>query len=122
MGAISFIPFFKEIKLSQKFDIERIYFGSVSKLVQHTHSILSIAKVFKKLWIENLSCSIGDDLSVNIVRGDLNVDWKFENCNHKLYFRITAFVLKDSSGEENDFPSAPVFYTRVEKERRIFLC
>lgn len=107
--------FTKKINLCQKFDVKVIYFGFKPELVHHLSSILSFAKIFKELGIQNMVCSICNNLSINIVTDNLYVNRKFKNCLHGINIWITVFVLKDSSGLEIYQPNSPVFFTWVKK-------
>jgi len=110
------IPFSEEVYFCQKFDIKCSDLCDISEFFQDFASILSRAKIFKQTWIENRIGRIGHKLSVNIVSFDLNVDRKFDNCFHKfkIYKLLMPFVLKDSSGEENNLPRLPDRITWVK--------
>lgn len=98
----------EKIKFGQKFDRNIVTLCGLSKLTNRLSLILSIAKIFQKIGIENLISRIGNQFSINIVRLNLNIDRKFDNCNHNfLVFKVSAFVLKDSSGDENIHPERP---------------
>lgn len=106
----------EKIKLCQKFDGNAVTFCGLSKLLHRLTLILSIAKIPKKIGIENLIGCICDKLPVNIVRFDLNIDRKFDYCNHNfIVLKVSAFVLKDSSGVEKDSPERPSLITGVRE-------
>jgi len=106
-------PVFEKINLSQQFDFGIGYLGSVSKLFQNTGTILGIAKKVKEVRIEDSICSLSDQTSVNVVRVDLNVDWKFENSLHKLKLKVAVFVLKELVREVNTTTEQPSLFTWV---------
>lgn len=99
---------------SQKFDFKSLSRSDLSDLSQKLLTKLSIAKKFEHLREKKLIGRITNSLSVNIVRDNLNVDWNLKDGFHKFKVLSSAFVLKDSSGEEKYLPSTPVLDTRVK--------
>lgn len=107
----------EKIKFCQYFDGNSGTFCRLSKLLHRLSFILSIAKILKKIGIENLIGCICNKLSVDIVRLDLNIDRKFDYCNHKfIVLKVSAFVLKDSSGVEKDTTRASQSYITGVRE------
>lgn len=101
-------PFTEEVDFGQQFDIERVNIGCISELLQDTAAVLSRAKILKQTWIEDSFCRLCNLPSVNVVRLNLDVDRKFNDCLHKInYLVFKPFVLKDSSGVENNHPRLP---------------
>ena len=70
------------------------------------------SKVFLYKWKDNCSHTICQDRPVDILRVDLQIKWKFDNSFHKMKMLswLTAFVLKDSSGELNNSRAAQIIH------------
>jgi len=111
-------PISEEVYFCQQFDIKGGDFCFLSELFQDLRSVLSIAKISNQARIQNLIGCIRNHLSVNIVSFNLNVDWKLNDCFHnfsKFKLLLLPFVLKDSSGVENNHPRLPVCFTWVKE-------
>lgn len=73
--------------------------------------------VFDQLRYHYLLSQPGNFGTVHVIGLNLQIDRDFQDSNHSLYIvkRISAFVLKDSSGMEKFQPSGPGQFIRVQE-------
>ena len=121
---MSLIPFSEKIEFSQQFDIKIVDREFCLELSQDRRPKSCFCKIVNYQRIQqrlNIICHL---LSVYVVSLYLNIDRQFKYCSH--FIKIiwySAFVLKDSSGEEKHLPSAPVSFTRVKvNDLNLSLC
>jgi len=81
----------EKIHLGQKFDIEVGKLCGFFDISQNLGPDGGRADILDQSWVENLGRRIAHNLPINIVRQDLNIDRKLQNCFHKLRFKIFCF-------------------------------
>lgn len=116
-------PVFEKINFGQQLDIKVGQFCFIPKLFQEVGTILSIAKILNQRRIQESRCCITDYLPINVVRRDLNIDWKLNNCYHNFGEFVYRFRPSGAhQGGEIHPPSVPRYIHLGQELKKGFQC